>query len=199
MPTTTSIFSDEILKQADDLRKSEGQYETAFDHWARSVPSLSPKHFWPEVDRLRLIWEQEGHDSERAAEEYLRLAACEGEEKLAAAVHFAVSYRRYSESVRGACEHIVQGWDRGDDGFGDLMDSLPMAGEEVYTRVKSGEFFDEDEDEDDIVNIDDLEQCIRESVPKSGDQIVHGEHYWASTLERAAAERMKFVLLCSRR
>lgn len=190
---TTSIFSDEILKQADELRKAEGQYETAFDHWAQTVPTLAPEHFWKEVQSLRLIWSR-SLDAERAANEYLRIAAVEGEEQLAAAVHFCVSYRRYAEGMRGACEHITLGWERGDDGFGDLMDSLPMAGEQVYVEVKSGDFFGDDDEGNEIVYIGELENRVREIVPDVADRIIHGENYWASTLEQAAAERMKSII-----
>jgi len=190
---TTSIFSDEILKQADELRKAEGQYETAFGHWSATVPTLAPEHFWKEVQSIRLIWSR-SLDAERAANEYLRIAAVEGEEKLAAAVHFCVSYRRYAEGMRGACEHITQGWEREDDGFGDLMDSLPMAGNVIYAEVKSGDFFGDDDEGNEIVYVGELENRVREIVPDVADRIIHGENYWASTLEKAAAERMKFVL-----
>ena len=189
----TSIFSDEILKQADELRKAEGQYEKAFDHWAQTAPTLSPDHFWKNVQSLRLIWSR-SLDAERAANEYLRVASVEGEEQLAAAIHFCVSYRRYAEGMSGACEHLTEGWERGDDGFGDLMDSLPMAGEQVYVEIKSGDFFGEDEDGNETVNISDLEKRVKEIVPHVADRIIHGENYWASTLEQAAAERMKSIL-----
>lgn len=193
MPTITSIFSDEILKQADDLRLAEGRYEGAFDRWSQSVPTLDTEHFWREIDRIRSIWsERDSNDSEWTADEYLRQAAVEGEERLAAAVHFCVSYRRYVESLRSRCEHITDGWERGDDGFGDLMDSLPMAGESVYVRVKGGDFWDEDGD--DTVNLDDLESSVKSAAPKVAERIINGENYWASTLEKAAQDRLKFVL-----
>ena len=190
----TSIFSDEILKQADELRVAEGRYEMLFDHWSATVPTLAPEYFWKNIQSLRLIWVESDLDAERAANEYLRIAAVEGEEQLAAAVHFCVSYRRCAEGMRGACEHIIQGWERGVDGFGDLMDSLPMAGEQVYVEIKSGDFFEEDEDGYATVNIGDLENRVREIVPHIADRIINGENYWASTLEKAAAERMKFIL-----
>ena len=96
--------------------------------------------------------------------------------------------------MSGACEHLTEGWERGDDGFGDLMDSLPMAGEQVYVEIKSGDFFGEDEDGNETVNISDLEKRVKEIVPHVADRIIHGENYWASTLEQAAAERMKAII-----
>jgi len=190
----TSIFGDEILKQADELRKAEGRYDTAFDHWAQTVPTLAPEYFWRVIGTLRTIWEECKFDPERAADEYLRRASIAGENELAAAIHFCVSYRRYAEGMRGACEHITQGWERGDDSFGDLMDSLPMAGEQVYVEVKSGDFFGYN-GMDDIVLINDLESRVGEAVPNAADKILHGENYWASTLEQAAQERMKTILV----
>lgn len=196
----TSIFSDEILKQADELRKAEGQYEKAFYHWAQTVPTLAPEHFWRGIDTLRTIWGECKFDPERAANEYLRIASIEGQEQLAAAIHFCVSYRRYAEGMSGACEHLTEGWERGDDSFGDLMDSLPMAGEQVYVEIKRGDFFSEDEDGNETVNIDDLERRVRLEnfkdlrLVRAADKILHGENYWASTLEQAATERMKSIL-----
>jgi hypothetical protein len=190
----TSIFSDEILKQADELRVAEGRYEQQFDLWAQSVPPLSPEHFWKEIDILHSIWVEKGCDAEAGVEEYLRRAVCEGEERFAAAVHFAVSYRRYTEALRMKCEHITCGWQRGDDSFGDLMDALPMAGEQVYVRVKGGEFFTDDEDEGEGVDVEELEQSVIEARPESCKHIIVGENYFASTLERISCERMKFVL-----
>lgn len=190
MPTITSIFSDSILVQAAAALAAENQYESQFNSWADSVTPLAPEHFWPEVAKLREIWLDSDYDAERAADEYLRQAQCEGEERFAAAVHFAVSYGKYVQQLHKACVNIYSGWERGDDSYSDLMDSLPMAGQEVHGKVIGGEYFDDDE-----VEIDDLEAAVKESVtPECADKILYGEHYMASSLEAKARDRMKFVL-----
>lgn len=194
MPTISSIFSDEIIKQANSVREAENQYERDFDAWARGVPTLDPEHFWPEVERLRRVSDTRDNNPERTVEEYFREAHCKGEEALAKAVHFAVSYRRYCTALSNACNDVVEGWGRGDDSFGDLMDSLPLAGREVFERLRNGDFFDEDEDGDDVVNLEELETAVRVAVPKIVERILHGENYWATTLEDEARRRMKFIL-----
>lgn len=190
MTTITSIFSDEILVQAAAARDAENQYESQFNVWADSVTPLAPEHFWPEVAKLREIWAESDYDAERAADEYLRQAKCESEDRFAAAVHFAVSYGKYVHQLHKACVNIYSGWERGDDSYSDLMDSLPMAGQDVHGKVISGEYFDDDE-----VEIDDLEEAVKQTVGLGcANKILHGEHYMASSLEAKARDRMKFVL-----
>lgn len=200
MNPTAGIFSDDILQQADETRQAEERYSNAFYSWANGVATLKPGLFWREIRRLRSIWEERrrhGRAPDDAADEYLRQAQCESEERFAEAVHFAVSYRRCSAALSKACGKVLEGWERGDDSFGDLMDSLPLAGRDVFKRIKKGEFFVEDENEDEVVNLEDLEAAVHSAAPKVADLILNGENYWASNLEEKARERMKIVL-CSR-
>lgn len=193
MTTITSILGDEILKQAEAARAAENQYDRQFSQWAEGVPTLAPEHFWPEVERLRGLWVERGFDAKRAADEYLRVAQCGTEEQFAAAVHFAVSYSRYVDLLHKACMGVYSGWERGDDAHSDLMDILPMAGQEIHGKVISGEYFDDDE-----VEIDRLEEAVKQTVGLGcANKILHGEHYMASSLEDEARDRLRFVL-CQR-
>ena len=191
MNPTAGIFSDDILQQADEARQAEERYSHAFYSWVNGVATLKPGLFWREIRRLRSIWEElRGRDPAEVADEYLRQAQCESEERFAEAVHFAVSYRRCSAALSKACGKVLKGWERGDDSFGDLMDSLPMAGRDVFKRIKKGDFFVVDE----VVNLEELEAAVHSAAPKVAELILNGENYWASNLEEKARKRMKIVL-----
>lgn len=69
------------------------------------------------------------------------------------------------------CE--LPGLERGDDGYGDFIDSLPLAGR----AVQDGIF------QDDIANYKQLEKALEDNPLK--DFILHGENYIEMALERA--------------
>jgi len=67
----------------------------------------------------------------------------------------------------------MPGLDRGDDGYGDLMDSLPLAGKAVFDGLMG----------DDIANFKQLEKALDEHPLK--DFILNGENYVCMTLGTA--------------
>jgi len=187
---TTSIFNKLILHACKEIRAAEDEYKHQFNLWVQSIPCLSPDYFWRDVETFHSIWSAKKFNVKEATWEYFRQVG-EGEQSLAAGVHFAISYRKYVNALREKCENITYGWERGDDSFGDLMDALPMAGQKIYEAVKSGTFFT---DVDELVNVSEIHVDVVKARPNSYAQILTGENYLASKLEEFARERMKLML-----
>jgi len=67
----------------------------------------------------------------------------------------------------------MKGLERGDDGYGDLIDSLPLAGRKVVESILN----------DDIANYKQLEKALNDDPLKNF--ILHGENYIEMKLEEA--------------
>lgn len=83
---------------------------------------------------------------------------------------FLKRYEQLKSQLSKKCNDLP-GLERGDDGYGDLMDSLPLAGRFVVTGLL----------EDDIANFKQLEKAISDHPLK--DFILDGENYITMTLE----------------
>lgn len=76
----------------------------------------------------------------------------------------------------------LPGLERGDDGFGDLCDSLPLAGEAVITKVMDG----------DIANFRQLEAAIPDEAMRKF--TLHGENYIRMFIEEFLVEKYAHVV-----
>lgn len=90
-------------------------------------------------------------------------------------VRFLNKYVEIKRTLSKKC-HDLRGLERGDDGYGDLMDSLPLAGQEIVDGLMN----------DDIATYKQLE----EAFTLKNDQplkkfILHGENYIEMKLEKA--------------
>jgi hypothetical protein len=193
MATTTSILSDTIMAQAKAFKEARSQFDEQFMDWSRGIPPLAPEHFWPMVDDFRKVlldtmrYRKEGF-VEAAAEEFLRLAVVNGGD-LAAAVHFALSWSHYRGKAYAAGDELGFSFERGDDGYGDLMDAVPLLGQEFSRKLETGWFGNLREFNEKVDAVCDVAGRVLKDV------VLHGENYFASSLQDAA---QKWVVIESR-
>ena len=132
---TTSILTGDIMGQASAFREARSQFGKQFRDWSIGIPPLEPEHFWPMAKKFlnvvisTMCYSKESA-GEKAADEFMRLAAV-NDGDIAAAVHFALSWRHYKGKVYEAGDKAGFSFCRGDDSYGDLMDALPLMGQEV--------------------------------------------------------------------
>lgn len=209
--TKTADILDDIIDEALTFQLAKARYEMMFRMFSRSVTPLSPEYFWPMVDVFRkvvlqtMVYRRESIAS-LAAHEFLRLAA-NGESpwSVSAAVHFCLSYRHYNRQAHAGGDKCGFGFDRGDDGYGDLMDAVVLLGREFNERLDAARFYD----------LADFTQAVREQCDASVsvdefpftyatdpvrsrssmakrlcDMVLRGENYFSMSLEEEAAERV---------
>ena len=147
MTMTTSIL-DGIAADAVAFRQAQAKYDKAFRLLRMTTPAVEPEHFWPMADAFRLFilrtmnYRAEGV-SEAAADEFMRQASIgQSPLDLAAAVHFAISYGTYQRHAYAGGDKCRFSFDRGDDGYGDLMDAVVILGREFNERLHAGRFYD---------------------------------------------------------
>jgi hypothetical protein len=147
MTKTISIL-DSINADAVAFRQSRAKYDKAFRMLKITTPELQAADFWPMADAFRLTilrtmnYRAEGV-SEAAADEFMRQASIgQSPWDLAAAVHFALSYDTYKRHAYAGGDKCRFSFDRGDDGYGDLMDSVVLLGREFNERLHVGRFYD---------------------------------------------------------
>jgi len=191
------------------FQKAKARYEEEFRRFKCGITPLSPEHFWPMADTLRkVLLKTMGHRQERvaeaAADEFFRLAVIgELQWQLPAAVHFALSYRHYQQLAYAGGDECKFSFDRGDDGYGDLMDAVVILGREFNKRLHAGRFYD----------LPDFNQAVSDAARLSVGEfpstyaddpvgnrtaleskfrglIVRGENYFAMTLEDEAERRV---------
>jgi hypothetical protein len=78
----------------------------------------------------------------------------------------------------------MPGLERGDDGYGDLMDSLPLAGREIVRAIT----------EDEIANYKQLEKALVEHPLKKF--VLGGENYVRMALEEKLKEQFPSIVKC---
>ena len=182
--TTTSILSDTIMAQAAAFMEARSQFDRQFNVFTGGIPPLAPEHFWPMVDDFRKVlldtmrYRKDGF-VESAANEFLRLAAVNGGD-IAAAVHFALSWSHYTGKAYAAGDELGFSFDRGDDGYGDLMDAVPLLGQVFNRRLELGKFDTLREFNEQVDAVCDVAGRVLKDV------VLHGENYFASSLEDAA-------------
>lgn len=207
---TKHIFSGDLFKAAVKVRKAEQAYEELFDFWASRIPPMLPETFWKHANRLRVIYNKKGRDckspcdaTNTAAKEFLRQAWVGGMENFSEAVHFSISYWTYVEALKKSCEDIQLGWERPREGaeedkdhhediesdeyrgnIEELLDSLPMAGEDVCGKLITKCYFKSPEE----IDIAALEEDVRQAAPSSAERILHGCNQMAEVLHEEAAK-----------
>jgi|694.fasta_scaffold12563_29 hypothetical protein len=198
MATTTSILSDTIMAQAKAFKEARSRFDEQFMDWSRGIPPLAPEHFWPMVDEFRKVVVDTsrygtGPVGEAAANEFIRLAAVNGGD-IAAAVHFALSWRHYTRRASACGDKCEFDWMRGDDSYGDLMDALPLAGQRVNETLGLGKFDSLNHFNKEVGNACEW-AAEGEDRSRLKKMVLSGESYFASSLEEAA---QKWVVIESR-
>jgi hypothetical protein len=147
MTKTISIL-DVVNADAVAFRRAQAKYDKAFRLLKITTPELQPADFWPMADAFRLTilrtmnYRTEGV-TEAAADEFMRQAAIgQSPWDLAAAGHFALSYDTYKRHAYAGGDKCRFSFDRGDDGYGDLMDAVVLLGRDFNERLHAGRFYD---------------------------------------------------------
>jgi hypothetical protein len=109
------------------------------------------------------------------------------------AAQFLTSYRKLTSKIYKAIDKM-SGLERGDDSFGDLCDSLPLAGKDVISKILSK----------DIVTYKHLDRALdtacymtnseMDMVEKWKKFILHGENYICMSLENALTEYYSHIV-----
>lgn len=147
MATTVSIL-DGINADAAAFRQTQAKYDKAFRLLKTTTPEMEPADFWPMADVFRLtilrtMAYRAESVTESAADEFMRLSATgQSQWDLPAAVHFALSYDTYKRHAYAGGDKCRFSFDRGDDGYGDLMDAVVLLGREFNERLRAGRFYD---------------------------------------------------------
>jgi hypothetical protein len=147
MTKTTGIL-DGINADAVAFRQAQAKYDKAFRLLRITTPEIQAADFWPMVDALRLAilrtmtYRTEGV-TEAAADEFMRQASIgESPWGLPAAVHFALSYDTYKSHAYAGGDKCPFSFDRGDDGYGDLMDAVVLMGRAFNENLYASRFYD---------------------------------------------------------
>lgn len=133
----------ELLTLASDFGKLKNTFETAVRRHVDDVAPLADDQFWPLMEELRTMIGVPGTKADAVISEFVRAKLFSGPrngdmcatwDMLAA---FASAYRKLSNRLGKACFEWP-GMGRGDDAYGDLMDSLPLAGPQVIADIFAG-------------------------------------------------------------
>jgi hypothetical protein len=178
----------DILALSKDFLFAREKYERAVRSLVRSEPVMEDKpKFWKMVEEFRrLVLTHRRAGIKLACEEFVRKAFVEArwefsEDDLPG---FIRTYGRLKESLDRA---LVGAYGSRGDGFKDLIDSLPLAGQSACLRLLAGEA----KHYDGILNIVD-EECS-ETVGLNN-IVMLGENYVEQTLEDAYSDKLCVML-----
>jgi hypothetical protein len=210
MAITVSIL-DGINAEALAFQRAKDRYDREFRAFAVRVPPMAHEHFWPMADAFRRVvlktmQHRQERVGERAADEFFRQVVI-GQQPydLAAAVHFALSYRTFSGRAYEGGDECGFSFDRGDDGYGDLMDAVVLLGEKFNARLRAGDFRDLSEFHKAVDELchasvtvadfpfqhaDDPVGARTSLAARLRSTILFGESYFAMSLSDAAQERV---------
>ena len=182
----------EHLKQAaSDFRVAQQAYHAAFRAFFDGLPALQDDRFWQlqpllvqEVGQFRFKYGRT-NGVEQAAQELFRKPLADnvaaGSQggcgySLHEAVGFAKAWEGFRRRLYRPLFDVVE--DRSDDGYGDLLDGLPLAGRQVVDGALAGEFG----------NHRQFEQAVEsacQTTPGLAELILQGENYLAMHLFEA--------------
>ncbi len=134
--------------------KAQASYKKAFRDYFNSLEVLDDDTFWKMLDHLRMLLIERrvnGQALKRAVDELFRLPSfwqgclrgtCGGGKDpgytTIDAIRFAKTYDEKKAALYDPLFDVVTG--RGDDSYGDLLDSLPILGRELYENCVNKKF-----------------------------------------------------------
>ena len=168
----------DLIRSAKKLSDAKKDWGLRFQQYFATVKSLRDTEFWPLLAEFRLQVFRFKFDYERqiedAALEFFRKPyAREGNYSIDEAVSFAKTYQEKARAIYHPLMDIIK--DRGDDSYGDLLDVLPLMGQEMYERCLKSDFQD---NEDFTITIQDMiaNASAVKDKKKFNDFILHGEN-----------------------
>lgn len=193
MSETTQDKIDFVNKTAKLFNCAERDYQNALYDLTRGLAVIPDEQFWPMVKDFTpkvLSSLAAGRDVKASVHNYSILF--ENDETLT----FIRFVKTWSAIGNRLYEPLLKVVERGDDGHADLTDSLPLAGREVFDKVVSGYYGNEQALLDAIT--ESLRPLIVGPVPTITTQrlnravghILHGENYYHMKMEEKVAERI---------
>ena len=190
---------------------AEDGFEKAMMALERAIEPLSDDEFWPMVDAFRAEI-LGGFCSDRTTEQNAHNLHCHmaerGEAKALKYMRFAKAWEAKKSVAYSPLFDTIK--DRGDDGYGDFLDSFPLVGREVFEKALTGYFGNED------AMKDAAREALRGAVTakatseyrtdeenaanvvKVGEELVshifHGENYNGMTLQEKGREVFRWNL-----
>jgi len=189
-----TLFDMEMIEAKETallFNKAKDDYHQSFQRLLKSIKPLDNNRFWEllkhyrsEVVQYVLMYKR---CTEDAASEFFRKttfgtmrATCTW--NFDEALAFVVAYELKSKELYQPLFDIVEG--RGDDGYGDLLDSLPLAGRETFDKCMGRKFFDNEEFEDFVKHA--LSHGDTPVVVQLQQHVLHGENYNRMHLQEQA-------------
>lgn len=176
--------------------KLDDKYENAYWEFRKSINPLALPKFWQMVSVLKeLVYERKDQDdpAENAVDEFFRLAhvAIPGRDRQEHTNEYtfadciAFSVRWDDLNLYDALFDIVEG--KSDDSYGDLIDSLPFAGEKFILRCQQRGF----------KNFDEFKSVLKKTVGAWWYEYIYdGENYIGMKLDDEAKDRIPNALSC---
>jgi len=143
--------TDTIKTAIKQYKQAKARYGKAFNKWFQTLPLLPDKRFWillAEYQKLFVNSIPEVHycgnnSVQLACDEFFRRSVVRGNwprYTLIEAINFVKNYERLAGLLYEAGDNCDFSFERTDDPYGDLMDSLPLAGQEVCERLLGGKY-----------------------------------------------------------
>lgn len=191
----------DLIELATKAHNADHEYETAFRRFWTQAPPMEMADFWAmakvllETISKRLGQSQPGSDENVNYEAGLKLFVWNKffkertEADLPAdPVATAQKLASFIRTYRTVCDRYYEaiwsmdGLERGDDSYGDLVDQLPMVGPELYDEVMSGKIEDYYDFSRKILNLTGTGMCRA---------ILHGEKYIKQTIMEETQKYLK--------
>lgn len=181
------------------LIEAEKAYKRSFNKIFDNHLTLDPHHFNHVCDALKhCILKAKDNDVETAINELCRQVVCNQTVLASDDVEYGLTFEDlfgfvklwnyYVEIIKLGFEKdgINHKLGRGDDGYGDLCDALPLVGKEFIERIVN----------QDILSNRQLEYGVEDAL-KSGHffgLVLHGENYFSTKMEDALSKWTKIVV-----
>lgn len=206
----TLDFTNDHLDATAIAHRSELTSHRLAEEFIAGVPAIGDDKFWQMMDIFRgcvnqsCIMYGRTNGAEDACDELFRKAMTGESQRLGAfsytmleAIGFAKKYNEISDRIATAIGEAD--WDRGDDGFGDLCDSLPLLSLEFFLRAEGGEV----RQETTIAGFCNMTAKVFADKLKPGEQekhyegwrtlVLRGENYFCMKLSDECIKRVKLL------
>lgn len=134
------------LKDLDvQMKHAGGTVKGLVDRVLGELPGLSDDEFWEQLADLKEEWERvkDSGDSRLAIERFLWKFFHGGKNDPVLAVRFVKTYRSKVEALGLSLNTVITGC--GSDTFGDVIDSFPLFGHDMYEQAVRGKLIDKDD------------------------------------------------------
>jgi rubrerythrin len=185
MTTISKIDIDNHVAMARALFVAKAAFSRSMIRLEASLELLSDDEFWNMLPRYRkavLSSIVGGRDTEASAHNFSCGMELRGEQKAAIYMRFAKTYENISARLYKPLFETVE---RGDDGYGDLLDSLPLAGRAFHEKAATGYFGNEEALAEGVR--EGLREAVTESLRCSWSKTEPTDEQIAERLERAVS------------